>query len=233
MDPIMEIAKKRKIFVIEDAAEAHGAEYRGRRAGSLGHAACFSFYTNKIITTGEGGMVVTDDAEFAARCRKLRDQGNEPEKRFWHREMGFNYRMTNMQAGVGLAQMKRIDEFVETRRRNAKLYNQLLGGFKGVTLPPEQSWAKNVFWMYSLLVNPDTGVSRDELMSRLKASNIDSRNFFHAIHRQPVYEKVHTGESLPVAEDIAARGINLPSGNELTEAQVRRVAAAVIEALSR
>jgi len=228
MDPILELAQRYGLYIVEDAAEAHGAEYKGRRIGSIGHLTCFSFYANKIITTGEGGMIVTNDSRLADRARKLRDQAYEQEKRFWHRELGFNYRITNVQAAIGLAQMKRIDEFVETRIRNAHLYNTLLGDVPGLTLPPEQPWAKNVYWMYSLLVNEQQfGMSRDELMSYLKDRKIDSRPVFWPIHLQPLYQGRFEGEKYPVAELLAETGINLPSGNELTETQVRRIAGAI------
>jgi perosamine synthetase len=227
MDPILEIADKYGLYVIEDAAEAHGAEYKGRRVGSLGHIGCFSFYANKIITTGEGGMIVTDDPALAAKARKLRDQAYESERRFWHRELGFNYRMTNVQAAIGVAQMERIDEFINIRRRNARLFNELLGEVTGITLPPEASWAKNVYWMYSILVNDDFGMSRDQLAAYLKEQGIDTRPFFYPIHLQPLYEHQFRGENYPVAEELSKRGMNLPSGNNLTEAQVRRIADAI------
>jgi perosamine synthetase len=227
MDPILKIADKYGLYVVEDAAEAHGAEYKGRRAGSLGHMGCFSFYANKIITTGEGGMIVTDDADLAAKARKLRDQAYEKERRFWHRELGFNYRMTNLQAAIGVAQMERIDEFVSIRRRNAQLFNKLLSEVPGLTLPPEASWAKNVYWMYSLLVDDDFGMSQDQLADYLKGQGVDTRPFFYPIHLQPLYEQQFRGESYPVAEELSKKGINLPSGNELTEAQVYRIADAI------
>ncbi|MBC7232368.1 MAG: DegT/DnrJ/EryC1/StrS family aminotransferase [Chloroflexi bacterium] len=224
MDPVLEIAEKYGLYVIEDAAEAHGAEYKGRRTGSLGHIACFSFYANKIITTGEGGMIVTDDPNLAAKARKLRDQAYEKERRFWHRELGFNYRMTNLQAAIGLAQIEKIDQFVNIRRRNAHLYNQLLNGIPGLILPPEANWAKNVYWMYSILVDDSFGMSRDELIAYLKSRNIDARPFFYPVHLQPLYADQFKGESYPVAEELSSKGMNLPSGNELTEDEVRRIA---------
>jgi len=223
MDPILEIADKYGLYIIEDAAEAHGAEYKGRRVGSLGHMGCFSFYANKIITTGEGGMIVTDDAALAAKARKLRDQAYERERRFWHKELGFNYRMTNIQAAIGVAQMERIDEFINIRRRNAQLFNRLLSDVPGLTLPPEAPWAKNVYWMYSLLVDESFGMSRDQLADYLKSHSIDTRPFFYPIHLQPLYEQQFRGESYPVAEELSKRGINLPSGNNLTETQVHRI----------
>jgi perosamine synthetase len=228
LDPLLELAEERGIYLVEDAAEAHGAEYKGRRIGSLGHLTCFSFYANKIITTGEGGMIVTNDAKLAARARKLRDQAYEKERRFWHTEMGFNYRLTNVQAAIGLAQLERITEFVETRRRSAKLMNELLRDEPGITLPPEQPWAKNVYWMYSALIDRERfGMGRDELMVELKKRGIDSRPFFFPLHQQALYQKDFKGERYPVAEGLAQKGINLPSGNELTEVDIRRIAGAI------
>lgn len=227
MDPILKVAEKHGLYVIEDAAEAHGAEYKGRRAGGLGHVGCFSFYANKIITTGEGGMIVTDDAEMAGRARKLKDQAYEQERRFWHRDLGFNYRMTNLQAAVGVAQMERIDEFINTRRKNAQLLNALLGQVPGLSLPPEAPWGKNVYWMYSLLVENGFGITRDQLIDGLKAQQIDTRPFFYPLHLQPLYEHRFRGESYPVAEELSQKGINLPSGNELTESQVHYIASAI------
>jgi len=142
MDPLRALSEKHGVHLVEDAAEAHGATYRSRRAGSLGKLACFSFYANKIISTGEGGMVLTDDATLAARCRKLRNQAHEDDHRFRHRELGFNYRLTNLQAAIGLAQLERIEEFVEIRRRNARLYTELLRELPGLTPPPEAPWAR-------------------------------------------------------------------------------------------
>jgi perosamine synthetase len=227
MDAILAIADKHGLFVIEDAAEAHGAEYKGRKVGSLGHIGCFSFYANKIITTGEGGMLITNDATLANRARKLRDQAYEKDRRFWHRELGFNYRMTNVQAAIGLAQMERIEEFINIRRKNARLFNELLADLQGITLPPEAPWAKNVYWMYSILVEQDFGMSRDDLMAYLKRKGIDSRPFFFPIHLQPLYEQQFKEERYPVAEELSRKGMNLPSGNELTQEEVQYIAEAI------
>jgi perosamine synthetase len=229
MDPILEIAKKHDLYLIEDAAEAHGAEYRGRKVGGIGDAGCFSFYANKIIITGEGGMVVTSDEKIAEMCRLLRDQAFEP-KRFLHRYIGFNYRMTNLQAAIGVAQMDIIDESVETRRRNARLYNSLLRDVEGITLPPEAPWAKNVYWMYTVLVEDSFGMSRDELMEFLKERGIETRSAFYPIHVQPVYAEKYKGERYPVAEEIGRKGINLPSGNTLTNDQIRFIAETIASA---
>jgi dTDP-4-amino-4,6-dideoxygalactose transaminase/intein/homing endonuclease len=182
-----------------------------------------------LHNTGEGGMVVTNDEEIAKMCRLLRDQAFEP-KRFLHRYIGFNYRMTNLQAAIGAAQMEIIDESVETRRRNARLYNSLLRDVEGITLPPEAPWAKNVYWMYTILVEDSFGMGRDDLMAYLKEKGIDTRSAFYPIHVQPVYQKLYAGESYPVAEELGRKGINLPSGNTLTEEQIKYIAETVASA---
>ncbi len=228
-DSILEIAEKHNLCLIEDAAEAHGAEYKGKRVGALGDAGCFSFYANKIITTGEGGMVVTNDEKIAEMSRLLRDQAFEP-KRFLHRYIGFNYRMTNLQAAIGVAQMGVIDESVETRRRNARFYNSLLKDVEGITLPPEAPWAKNVYWMYTVLVENSFGMERDKLMVYLKEKGIDTRSAFYPIHIQPVYAEQYKGEKYPVAGKLGRKGINLPSGNTLTKDQIRFIVETIASA---
>ena len=177
-------------------------------------------------------MIVTSNEELAQRARLLRDLAFE-ERRYWHRYIGFNYRMSNVVAAIGVAQMERIDEFVEIRRRNAYLYNELLKNVEGITLPPEANWAKNVYWMYSILVDDTFGMSRDELMAYLRKQGIDTRPFFHPIHLQPLHADQFKDEIYPVAEDLSARGINLPSGNELTEDEVCRIADAIKSAQRR
>ena len=234
MDPVLKIADRHGLTVIEDAAEAHGAEYLNRRTGSLGHVACFSFYANKIITTGEGGMIVTSDGAVADRARKLRSQADEPgsTRRFWHSEIGYNYRMTNLQAAVGLAQLERLDEFIARHRRTAELYGDGLAGVAGLTLQGEETWAKNVYWMYSVLIDPGSGQTPESVASHLRSRNIDTRPFFVPIHRQGSYEGQFSSESYPVAERISETGLNLPSGNELTEGDVARVIEALREAMA-
>ncbi len=217
MDPLIELAADRDLLVVEDAAEAHGAEYKGRKVGSLGDAGVFSFYGNKIITTGEGGMVVTRDAELAERLRYLRDHAMSKEQRYLHPDVGYNYRMTNLQAALGCAQLEQLDAFINKKRTLAARYNDALKDVTGITLPPEKEWAKNVYWMYSVLVEDDYPLSRDELAAALKEKGIDTRPFFTPIHQQPPYK----GQPrCPVAEELATKGINLPSGVTLTEEQV-------------
>lgn len=227
MDKVNEAAKKYHLLVIEDAAEAHGAEYKGRKVGSLGDVACFSFYANKIITTGEGGMVITNNEQWAERAKKLRNHFfGEP--RFLHQEVGYNYRLTNMQAAVGLAQLEKIDELVEARRHNAYLYNYFLKKVKGIVLPPEKDWAKNVYWMYGILVKEsEFGISMKQLMSELKKKGIDTRTFFIGMHKQPAYNKnaPHFPDKAecPVAEILERDGLYLPSSSHLTIEQIEYI----------
>jgi len=215
---------------VEDAAEAHGARYKGRPAGSLGRAASFSFYANKIVTTGEGGMVTTNDLEIARLARRLRDHAFSDERHFWHKHLGFNYRMTNLQAAVGLAQTERLEEFVEIHRANALRYARRLARLPGLTLPVERPWARNVYWMFGVVVEDAFGITRDELRRRLARRGIETRTFFIPIHLQPIYYKAFKGQRFPVAEELCQRGLYLPSGATLTEAEVSYVCDAVAEA---
>lgn len=232
MKTLLDLAEDNGIYIVEDAAEAHGAEYRGKKVGALGELGCFSFYANKIITTGEGGMIVTNNEELADKARILRDQAFERQKRFWHKHIGFNYRLTNLQAAIGVAQMEKIDQFVETRRRNAQLYNSLLKDVDGITLPPEADWAKNVYWMYSLLIEDSFKINRDKLMEYLTGKGVETRNFFYPIHKQPVYSKRYEGEMYPVAEEVSRKGINLPSGNTLQKERIEYVVECIVSANS-
>lgn len=228
MDPILALAKKHGLAVVEDAAEAHGAEYKGRLCGSMGRINAFSFYGNKIITTGEGGMVVTDDDALAARARSLKDLSHSPAKRFVHEELGFNYRMTNLQAALGCGQMEHIDEFLAKKQWMAHAYDERLKGIRGLRLPITKDYAKNVYWMYAVLVEDDFGMTRDELRSALKERGIDTRDFFTSCSAQEVIRKLCPSEGpFPVTEDVARRGFYLPSGLTLTEEQVDAVCSAL------
>ena len=223
MDAITDCARKHGLHVIEDAAEALGAEYEGKRIGSFGDIACFSLYGNKMITTGEGGMCLTNNSELAARMKLLRDQAMNPSRRYWHDCIGFNYRMTNMQAGIGVAQLGKLDQFIEKKRTIARWYEEGLRELarKGcIKLHPEVAWAKGTYSMYSIVVE-DGFVSRDELARRLEEVGVETRPFFHPMHTLPPYRD---GEILPVSEEIAARGINLPSGVGLTREDVEMIA---------
>jgi perosamine synthetase len=220
MDAIGRLADARGLWILEDAAEAHGARYRGRATGSLGIAGCFSFYANKIITTGEGGMVTTNDEKLARVMRRLRDHAFSDERHFWHKYVGFNYRMTNLQAAVGVAQTERLADLVEIRRVNARRYSERLRGIRGLTLPVESPGTTNVFWMYGVLVEEAFGCSRDELRERLARRGIETRTFFIPIHLQPIYYRAHRGQRYQVAEALCRKGMYLPSGATLSEADV-------------
>lgn len=231
MDAILRIARKHKLFVIEDAAEAHGAEYKGQKVGSFGDLACFSFYGNKIITCGEGGMVVTNHQKLKEKCDYLKNLGFLKEKRYWHLDLGFNYRMTNMQAALGLAQFEKIDELVQMRRNNARLYNSLLKDIPGITLPTERSDCKNVYWMYSILVGKEFGMSREELMQKLYDKGIESRTFFIPLHNQPIFKKLSISSrgDYKVANDIGRRGFYLPSGSGLKKEEIEYICRTIKE----
>ncbi len=217
MDALRSIADEHNLLLLEDAAEAHGACYKGQRVGGLSDAAIFSFYGNKIITTGEGGIIVTNNKEWADRSFFLENQGRYSDNPYWHPEIAYNYRMTNVQAAIGLAQLEQIDNMLAIRRRNAGYYNRYLAEVPGLTLPPETDWATNVYWMYSVIVEDEFGMERDELRPKLHEAGIDTRPFFYPVHTLPMY---NTSQSLPVAEDLGRRGINLPSGATLTLEQI-------------
>ena len=224
MEAITNIARRHSLYIIEDAAEAHGAEYKGRKVGSFGDISCFSFYANKIITTGEGGMCLTNDEKLVERMRILRDHGMNPYKRYWHDVIGFNYRMTNMQAAVGVAQLEKIDEFITRKREIAKVYNSLLKDIEGLVLPPEMPWAKNVYWMYSILIEDKFSLTKNELMERMDELGIETRPLFYPVHSMPPYNE---GNSFPIAEELSRKGINLPSGVKLSQEEIESIAQAI------
>lgn len=230
MPELMALAQQHNLYVIEDAAEAHGAAIGTQRAGSWGTVAAFSFYGNKIITTGEGGMLTTNDAALAARCRQLRDHGMPPERRYWHDEVGFNYRITNLQAAVGVAQMTRIDEVIRRKRAIAEQYAAELAGVPGVTLAGEGVGTTSVFWMVSALIDKPVALSRDELVVALRAAGIDSRPFFHPLDTLPPYR---TATPRPHALRLSRQGINLPSSPTLSAAQVSRICATLRRLVTR
>ena len=226
MDRIREIAEKHNLRIIEDAAEAHGAEYKGKKVGSLSDVSCFSFYGNKIITSGEGGMCLTNDKQIAEKIEELKDHGMSKEKRYYHPSLGYNYRLTNIQSAIGLAQLEKIEETIEIKRKNAQIYNSLLKDVKGVKLPVEESWSKNVYWMYSILIGKDYKLTRDELMIKLKNKGIDTRQFFIPLHKMPY---LNEGQNLPVAEEVSEQGINLPSSTKLTKEQIEKISEIILE----
>jgi len=217
VDRIMEIAHEHGVKVIEDAAEAHGSLYKGKRVGALTDIGCFSFYGNKVIMTGEGGMIVTNDEELDARVRFLRDHSMDAKNRYFHPEIGYNYRMTNMQAAVGRGQMKRITGIISAKRRIANAYSRRLGGIKGIILPPEQPWAKSIYWLYSIMLDGNFGLTPPELARRLVADGIDTRRIFIPMSRLPMYA---TRRRFPVAQKISETGLSLPSSPTLTEEDI-------------
>jgi perosamine synthetase len=227
MDAVRELARRHDLWVVEDAAEAHGATYKGRPAGSLGDAAAFSFYANKIITTGEGGMVTTNDRRLAETVRTLRDHAFSKERHFWHKYIGYSYRMTNLQAAIGLAQTEQMATFVARRRGNAALYTSLLQEVEGLTLPVEEPWARSVYWMVGLLVEDAFGLTRDELRRCLADQGIETRTFFIPMHLQPIYRADYRGERYPVADDMCRRGLYLPSASSLSRSEIEFVVEAV------
>jgi perosamine synthetase len=233
MDPVRELATRNQLAIIEDAAEAHGAEYKGARCGSLGDIACFSFYANKIITTGEGGMVLTDDAELAARVRGYINLAFRADRRFYHTELGYNHRLTNVQAAIGLAQAEDADARVQRKREIGSLYTQLLADVGGLQLPTEKPWAQNVYWMYGIVIDEALRLSATDLAQLLSERGVDTRPFFLGMHEQPVLRErgLFAGERYPVAERLARQGLYLPSGLSLTDDQIQAVATEVRKAL--
>ncbi|HZU85990.1 MAG TPA: DegT/DnrJ/EryC1/StrS family aminotransferase [Anaerolineaceae bacterium] len=234
MDPLRVLAKQHHLMIIEDAAEAHGAEYKGQRCGGLGDVACFSFYANKILTTVEGGMILARDAEMAERLRGERNLAFRPERRFYHTQLGHNYRMTNIQAAIGVAQLERIDEHLAHKRWMARAYSERLADLAQIQLPVEEPWAKNVYWMYGLVLDEEVGYDAAEFAHRLRAEGVETRPFFLGMHEQPVFHErgLFIDESYPVAERIARQGLYLPSGLTLSESQVDQVCAAVRRVLA-
>lgn len=231
MGIIMAIAKKYRLMVLEDAAEAHGALYRGKKVGSIGDASCFSFYGNKIITTGEGGMIVTNNKSFADKVKMLRDHGASRKRKFYHPKLGFNYRMTNLQAALGLAQMRRIDEFIEKKIAIARTYEKFLKQLgTEIVLQPQSSWAKSVYWMYSILIPNKGKKNRDFVVKQLRKKGIDSRPFFFPIHLLPRYK---TGEKLPNAEYLGKTGMNLPSSVNLEDMKIEFICKKISEILTK
>jgi perosamine synthetase len=223
MDPILDIADKYKLFVIEDAAEAHGAEYKGKKVGNFGDITAFSFFGNKIITTGEGGMLVTNNDALADLCARLKGQGVSTTHTYWHDILGYNYRMTNIAAAIGLAQLERVAETIRRKREIAHLYKSELNAAEGVVLQGEAPWALNVYWMFSILVQPD---KREPLREYLRQQGVETRPFFHPAHTMPIYAR-YRDQKFPVAEEIASRGINLPSGPTLIDDEIKYVCRAV------
>ena len=228
MDALLEIGAAHGVDIIEDAAEAHGAEYKGRKVGGLGKCGVFSFYGNKVITTGEGGMLTTNDQAFYLRARRLRDHAMSPQRRYFHEERGFNYRITNLQAALGVAQLERIDDFLARRAEIMGWYHSEIAVTDRVRLNRVKNWAKSAFWMVCLEVDWFDEASRDAFMQALKSRGIDSRPYFCTMSSMPMYKQAR----LPVSARKAQIGLNLPSYYELTKPEVQRIGADVNELLA-
>jgi len=244
MDPIVALADYYGLSIIEDAAEAHGAEYlsgrttdepKWKRCGSFGTASCFSFYANKLITTGEGGMVLTDDPQLANRLCSLRNLCFGGHRRFSHEELGFNFRFTNLQAAIGLAQLERIEQIVAKKQWIGREYAKRLQGIGRLHLPVEQPWARSVYWMYGVVLSEDTKMDAAEFSKRLSDRGIETRPFFLGMHEQPVFQRrgLFQGEQYPVSERLSRKGLYLPSGMALTKEQLDYVAQTVWQILDQ
>jgi len=234
MEPVLEIARRYNLKIIEDAAEMHGQTYKGQPCGSFGDISTFSFYPNKHVTTGEGGMIVTNDDQLAEDCRSLRNLCFQPEKRFVHERLGWNLRMTNMQAALGLAQLEQLDDFVMRKRCMGELYTELLSDVPNVQLPLAYTdYAENIYWVYGLVLSEQLGFDAEEAMRKLVAKDIGCRPFFCPMHLQPVLKKMgyFNGEAYPVAEQLYRYGFYIPSGMALTHEQIKQVAQSVKEIL--
>jgi perosamine synthetase len=235
-DPILALGRKYGLKIIEDAAEMHGQTYRGRKCGTLGDVSTFSFYSNKIITTGEGGMIVTDDDGIAGECRSLRNLCFHPQQRFHHSRLGWNLRMTNMQAALGVAQLERIDDIIKLKRAMGGRYNDALGHLRHkIQLPvPRTDYAENIYWVYPLVLRDTVPYDAPQMMHALHEQGIGTRSFFWPLHEQPVLIEAgfFHGQRFPVAEHAARRGLYLPSGVALRDSQIARVARSLEQLLT-
>ena len=230
VDPLLDIAKRHGLKVLEDAAEMHGQTYKGKPCGSFGDISTFSFYPNKHITTGEGGMILTDDDELAETCRSLRNLCFQGSKRFVHERLGWNLRMTNMQAALGVAQLERLDEFVSRKREMGNRYAEMLSDCRGVQLPlPRTDYAENIYWVYGIVIDESHGVDATHVIQKLAEKGVGTRPFFYPMHQQPVLRGMgfFDGEYLPVSERLYRQGFYVPSGMALTGNQIDQVAEAV------
>lgn len=229
METISKLAEKFELKVVEDAAEAHGAEYKGKKCGGFGDVSVFSFYSNKIITTGEGGMVLAQNDTVDERIRSLRNLCFQKKRRFLHDELGYNFRMTNIQAALGVAQLERVDEIIKQKRLIARAYFERLEGIAGIRLPVEEPWAKSVYWVYGIVLEKETGLDGQKMAQHLFSHGVDTRPFFLGMHEQPVFRKMglFINESYPVAEHLARQGLYLPTGLTITEKEIDQVCNAI------
>lgn len=235
MDSVRQVAERHNLAIIEDAAEEIGQTYKGKLCGSFGQVSIFSFYPNKHITTGEGGMVLTDDPDIAERSRSLRNLCFQPKQRFFHDELGYNFRITNMQAALGLAQFERLPEFIALKREHGRSYQRHLQDVPGLQLPLDQTeYAENIYWVFAIVLKDEVPFAADEAMTKLKDLGIGTRPFFYPMHQQPVFKRMgyFAGADCPVSERIARRGFYIPSGLSLNEQQIVEVVDAVKQILT-
>ena len=217
MESVLAISTKHNLFVIEDAAEAHGASVLDRKVGSLGTIGCFSFYGNKILTTGEGGMCLTQDEEIDHRLRKIRDHGMNKNRRYWHDEIGFNFRMTNLNAALGVAQLEQLSVFLSRRKILSDIYDKGFSSLSGKLSTYKNKHGVPVHWLYCLFLNSNQDIQRDELLVKLRHAGIDTRPTFHPVHTMPPYREIKTSENMQNAENYGGSGINLPLHPTLTD----------------
>ena len=220
MDEILKISDKNGLYIIEDCAEALGAQYKGQPVGTFGDAATFSFFGNKVITTGEGGMVLFSKKDYYDKACVLRDHGMKKDLRYWHEVIGYNYRMTNMQAALGVAQMEQFDIFYKNREKNARLYFDKLKNNKFIQLQSIQNWAKSSHWLVTLLINESSPINRDKLITKLQKNGIETRPTFFSMHMMPPYQEYTIQNKYPISEKISKTGISLPSSASLIEDQI-------------
>jgi perosamine synthetase len=233
MTPILALCKKYNLLLIEDAAEVHGQTYNGKKCGTFGDISIFSFYPNKHITTGEGGMIMTSNGTLAEKCRKLRNLAFEPNgRRFIHHEIGWNYRMTNLQAALGVAQLEKIEDHIKRKREIGQLYNQEIGQLNGIQLPLKKTdYAENIYWVYGLV--SESEAHTQSIQSKLNELKIGTRPFFWCMHEQPVFQKMglFKNESYPVSEKLARCGFYIPSGLGLSDEQIAYTSKALKQAI--
>jgi perosamine synthetase len=230
MAEIKDLAVRHGLAIVEDAAEAHGALCDGHRVGGIGDCGVFSFFGNKIITTGEGGAVTTNDDGLAARLRLYRGQGMDPDRRYWFPVVGYNYRMTNVAAAIGVAQMERVEQNLAARKRLAKWYTDRLADHADLfDLPRTAPWASHVFWMYTVILREAATAQRDQVMRKMASEQIETRPVFYPMHILPPYKEEHG--RYPVAERLGARGLNLPTHCSLTESDVDRIVSELVAAV--
>ncbi len=234
MDPILRLARKYNLKLVEDAAEAHGAEYKGKRCGGFGDISVFSFYANKLVTTGEGGMILVRNTDLAEKAKDLRNLCFSRERRFLHHQLGYNFRMTSLQAALGLSQLTRVDEIVAQKRSIAHQYFRELNDLPGIKLPHEESWAKSVYWVFGILLSEDTGMDGDMMSKLLAAEGIQTRPFFYPMHKQPTLNNkgLFLGESYPVAEVMSRQGLYIPSGLSITADEIIKVSGSIRKIIS-